>query len=115
MNHLKGVLSALDQRGLKVKREKCEFGRRYVEYLGHVVGGGQLAVPEHRATAMLQFQQPRTKKQLRSFLGAMSYYRRFIPSYANYSSHLSPATSKRPLLCNGRRTCCKPFMISRLP
>ena len=95
VNHLKGILSALDQRGLKVKREKCEFGRRYVEYLGHVVGEGQLAVPEHRATAMLKFQQPRTKKQLRSFLGAMSYYRRFIPSYANYSSHLSPATSKK--------------------
>ena len=73
---------------------KCEFGRCTVVYLGHVIGNGVLAVPRHRAIAMADFIQPRTKKQLRAFLGAASYYRRFVKGFANFSSVLTPATSK---------------------
>ena len=93
-HHLRRVVTALQQHGLTVKLDKCEFGRCQVEYLGHVIGNGELAVPKHRAAAMAEFIQPRTKKQLRSFLGAASYYRRFVKGFANYSSVLSPATSK---------------------
>ena len=89
------VLIYLDRHGLKVKKVKCAFGKRYVEYLGHIVGDGKLAIPEHPASAMLDFKLSNTKKQLRSFLGGMSYYRRFIPHYVSYSSILSPATSKK--------------------
>ena len=69
VKHLKLVLRALKDNGLTVKRGKCEFGRMQLEYLGHMVGNGEMAVPSHRATAMSQFKQPRTKRQLRSFLG----------------------------------------------
>ena len=94
-HHLRRVFAALQQHGLTVKLDKCEFGRCHVEYLGHVIGNGELAVPKHRAAAaMADFIQPRTKKQLRSFLGAASYYRRFVKGFANFSSVLSPATSK---------------------
>ena len=78
---------------------KCAFGKRYVEYLGHIIGDGKLAIPEHRASAMLDFKLPKTKKQLRSFLGGMSYYRIFIPHCVSYSSILSPANSKGGKCC----------------
>ena len=94
IQHLREVLEALQKHGLTVKLNKCEFGKNQLEYLGHLIGNGELAVPSHRAAAMSKFLQPRTKKQLRSFLGAASYYRRFIKNFANYSSLLSPATSK---------------------
>ena len=92
--HLRRVFEALQQHGLTVQESKCEFGRCKVEYLGHVIGNGVLAVPHYRAAAMANFIQPRTKKQLRAFLGAASYYRRFVKGFANYSSVLTPATSK---------------------
>ena len=92
--HLRSVLVALRENGLTVKVEKCEFGKSQVEYLGHIIGNGVLAVPAHRAAAMAEFLLPRQKKQLRSFLEAASYYRRFIKGFANYSSHLTPSTSK---------------------
>ena len=63
-------------------------------FLGHIVGDGKLAVPEHRAAAMKEFKLPRMK-ELRSFLGVMLYYRRFILHFADYSSCLSPSTSKK--------------------
>ena len=91
---LREVLVALRRNGLTVKLEKCAFGKRKLEYLGHLIGGGEMAVPEHRATAMAEFVQPRTKRQLRAFLGAASYYRRFVLNFAAHSSILSPSTSK---------------------
>ena len=94
VQHLRRVLGALRKYGLTIKEEKCQFGREKVEYLGHVIGGGQLAVPAHRATAMRDYIQPKTKKQLRSFLGAAGYYRQFVKGYARLSAVLSPLTSK---------------------
>ena len=94
VNHLRQVLEALQANGLTIKLNKCQFGMCKLEYLGHLIGGGQVAVPRHRATAMEEYKQPKTRKDMRSFLGAMSYYRRFIKGFADYSSVLSPATSK---------------------
>ena len=94
IQHLRLVVQALSDHGLTLKSEKCVFGKTHLEYLGHWIGCGTVAVPEHRATAMANYIRPRTRKQLRSFLGAVSYYRRFVKNLANYSSQLSPHTSK---------------------
>ena len=92
--HLRRVIEELSASGLTVKLSKCKFGMRKIEYLGHIIGGGELAVPEHRAAAMAEYRQPKTKKQLRSFLGAAGYYRKFVQGFARMSSVLSPWTAK---------------------
>ena len=74
--HLRLVVKALSENGLTLKLEKCIFGKTHLEYLGHFIGCGTVAVPENRASDMANYIRPRTKKQLRSFLGAASYYRR---------------------------------------
>ena len=94
VQHLRLVLEKLRKYGMTIKRSKCEFGKEKVEYLGHVIGGGELAVPAHRAAAMADYIRPVSKKQLRSFLGAAGYYRQFVEGFARLSSVLSPLTSK---------------------
>ena len=94
VQHLRLVLEKLRKYGMTIKRSKCEFGKVKVEYLGHVIGGGELAVPAHRAAAMADYIRPVSKKQLRSFLGAAGYYRQFVEGFARLSSVLSPLTSK---------------------
>ena len=69
-----------------MKESKYAFGMRYVEYLGHVVGCGVQAVPEYCSKALQDYQKPRTRKQLRSFISAMSYYPKFIPGFAHFFS-----------------------------
>ena len=109
--HLRCVFEALQQHGLTVKEAKCEFGRSQIEYLGHVIGNRVLAVPHHSAEAMANFIQPRTKKQLRAFLGAASYYRRFVKGFTNYSSMLTPR--QRLVWLDGRRQCWRPSITLR--
>ena len=94
VGHLREVLGALKSSGLTTRRDKCVFGRTKLEYLGHLVGGGEMAVPHHRASAMQNYKLPKTKKQLRAFLGSCSYYRKFVQGFAQLSSILSPDTSK---------------------
>ena len=94
VEHLRLVLKALSEHGMTLKERKCEFGKEKVEYLGHIIGGGELAVPAHRAAAMASYIQPRTKKQLRSFLGAAGYYRQFVEGFAKLSAVLTPWTAK---------------------
>ncbi len=91
------VLCALREAGLTAKRKKCEWGLRHVEYLGHKIGNGQLAVPAHRIAAMRDYRKPKTKKDMRAFLGSAGYYRRFVKNFAESSTVLTPATlSKAP-------------------
>ncbi len=87
------VLDVLKEAGLRVKARKCEFGRKYMSYLGHQVGSGKLGIPEARVSAMRAYERPNTKRQLRAFLGSIGYYREFIPGFAKHSCLLTPATA----------------------
>ena len=93
LEHLRRVFQCFREAGLTAKPSKCSFGMTSLEYLGHKIGSGTMAVPQHRATALANFKRPITKKGLRSFLGSASYYRKFIRNFAEMSSLLTPATS----------------------
>ncbi len=93
LGHLRRVLEALKEAGLTCKRSKCSFGRRTLEFLGHQLGGGTISVPEARVEAIRKHPLPRTRKQLRGFLGLVGFYRRFIPGLHQWSSVLTPHTS----------------------
>ena len=89
---LDNVLYALSSHGFTIKPSKCVWAARSVEYLGFEVGEGRLSVPEARIKSIPSITLPQTIKQLRSFLGTVRYYRRFIPQFASHSSVLTPAT-----------------------
>ena len=76
--HLHDVFLPLRQAGLTARPTKCRFGTRSTPHLGHVVGGGFIRPSESKVAAILEMLQPRTKTELRSFLGLAGYYHRFI-------------------------------------
>ncbi len=94
--HLRALLEVLKEAGLTCKRSKCVFGKRRLTFLGHEIGDGVVRVPEARVREIEEHPLPRTRRQLCAFLGLIGYYRRFVSGFHEWSSVLTPYTSKAP-------------------
>ena len=92
--HLRDVLETLKQANLTVKPSKCRFGQTHVSYLGHIVGSGQVKPQKTKIEAIETWEKPKTKTDVKSFLGTTGYYRKFIPDYAETAAPLSDLTRK---------------------
>ena len=100
LERLDAVLTKIGQAGLKLKPNKCEFFRRSLKFLGHIVSGEGIATSTEKVDTVRQWSVPKTVKEVKSFLGFVSYYRRFIPEFAAKSKPLQavitgPGTSTR--------------------
>ncbi|KAL6491310.1 hypothetical protein MHYP_G00016550 [Metynnis hypsauchen] len=83
------VLDRLEEYGLKISIDKCQFGQAQVKYVGHIVSEAGIATDPEKIRAVSQWKQPTDLKSLQSFLGFCGYYRRFI---ANFSAIVRPLT-----------------------
>ncbi|GBG71817.1 hypothetical protein CBR_g9227 [Chara braunii] len=92
--HLALVLQALRANQCKINREKSSFGVPSVIYLGHVISGEGLA-PEATKVAVVQdWPRPANIRDVRSFLGLASYYRKFIKNFSGIAAPLTDLTKK---------------------
>ena len=67
--------------GLKLKPSKCDLFRKEIKYLGHVVSKEGVSTDPDKIKSVTEWPQPTTVTEVRSFLGFVSYYRRFIPTF----------------------------------
>ena len=81
------MLSRLEEEGLTLKKEKCQFMMEEVEYLGHVISAEGLRPATSKTRAILEAPTPKNVSQLRSFLGMVNYYGKFVD---NLSTRLAP-------------------------
>ena len=88
------VLRRLRKAGLKVKPSKCSLFAKEVEYLGHVVSNQGVATDPKKVEAIREWPIPMHPRDLRAFLGTCSYYRRYVPGYAEISRPLTQQTGK---------------------
>lgn len=94
LEHLQQVFLRIHEAGLTLKLAKCRLASSEVHYLGHVVGQGKRRPSEIKVEAITSFPLPKTKTNLRSFLGLADYYRSYIPNFANIASPLTDALRK---------------------
>ena len=88
--HLKAleeVLRRLAQVGLRVKKPKCKFMVPSVEYLGYRIDAAGLHPIADKVQAVVDVRTPTNVTELRSFLGLLTYYGKFLP---NLSTLLAP-------------------------
>ena len=82
IKRLEAVFQKLMAAGLKLKPTKCFFFRDEIEYLGHVVSGKAISTNPKKIEAMTKWPTPKTVYDVRSFLGFVGYYRRFIKNFS---------------------------------
>jgi RNase H-like domain found in reverse transcriptase len=86
---LETVFDLLERAVVSLRLEKCHFFKRKVKYLGHIVIPGKLQVDQSKTASGRNANPPRTRTELRSFLGLCNVYRRFIPNFAQLASPLT--------------------------
>jgi hypothetical protein len=79
LTHLHQVCQRLEENGLKLKKAKCELLQSSVEYLGYRLDAQGIHPLSSKIEAIMHAPQPVNSQQLKSFLGLLTYYGKFIP------------------------------------
>jgi len=93
--HLRQFLATIQDAGLTLSLAKCEFARSEVRLLGHLMGSGVKRADPQRLSAIATIPRPTTKRELRRLLGALGYYREYMPHFAFIAKPLTDLTNKR--------------------
>eukprot|EP01130_Rhizamoeba_saxonica_P003647 TRINITY_DN1522_c0_g1_i1.p1 TRINITY_DN1522_c0_g1~~TRINITY_DN1522_c0_g1_i1.p1 ORF type:complete len:915 (-),score=197.95 TRINITY_DN1522_c0_g1_i1:170-2914(-) len=88
LKHLELMFKACEANDILLKPKKCYFGFREIVYLGHIINALGIKPDPDKANVILNLPIPANLSDLRSFLGMVNYYRRFIPKLAAIASPL---------------------------
>lgn len=91
---LKKVLERAKDYNLKLSSEKCEFRRKEVTYVGHVLSSEGLKADPEKIRAVTEMTPPTNKKDLRKFMGFIQYLAKFLPNLSQESAPLRQLLSK---------------------
>ncbi|GKF58346.1 hypothetical protein Tco_0171883 [Tanacetum coccineum] len=87
--HLKLILELLEKEKLFGKFSKCEFWLQEVHFLGHVMNSEGIHVDPSKIEAVKNWKPPKSSSEIRSFLGLVGNFRRFIANFLKISKPLT--------------------------
>lgn len=93
-DRLEKVLHRLQDAGLHLNLAKCEFYVPSVRYLGHIISGDGISKSSEGVAAIMKVPAPTDVKQVRSFMGLVTFYAKFIPHLAEMAAPLYALTMK---------------------
>jgi hypothetical protein len=92
--HIQTVFNRLRQHRLKLKLKKCNFLKAETNYLGFVINAEGIKPDAKKVEVIKSLPPPTNVKQVRSFIGMCSYYRRFIPRFSEIAQPIISLTRK---------------------
>ena len=92
--HLRIVIQTLMEHYLYAKLSECKFWLTKVRFLGHVVLASWVFVDSEKVEAVMSWERPQSVFEIRSFLGLVGYYRRFIEDFSRLAAPMMRLTQK---------------------
>ncbi|UYV63562.1 K02A2.6-like, partial [Cordylochernes scorpioides] len=89
------VLKKIQEEGMTLNPEKCQFGVKTVQFLGHTLSSEGLFIDEEKLDAITKMEAPRSTKELKSFLGMVNNLGKFIPNLADKLQPLNSLLSTK--------------------
>ena len=80
--HMRQLFQRLREADLKLNREKCNFFKNHIQYLGHLISGEGIKPLPEKLESIKEMPPPTTPKEVKQFLGLIGYYRKFVPRFA---------------------------------
>ena len=91
---VKQILQVFRENHLYLKPEKCIFMKKEIPYLGHIISGQGIRPDPVKLEGVTKWPPPTNLKELRSFLGFINYYRRFVRDFSKIARTLHDLTKK---------------------
>lgn len=91
---LSEIFDRFRDNNLKVNLSKCVFMSKSCNFLGHIISENGISPDPAKVTHVVNFKTPQTQKEVKSFLGLVGYYRRFIKDFAKISKPLTELLKK---------------------
>ena len=92
MSHLRQVLHLLKGNSHYCKLSKCSFFQPQTLYLGHVIPAQGIHADPEKVKVVQDWQVPKSRKQMMSFLGLSNYFKKYIPDYSTFTAPLVALT-----------------------
>ena len=83
------IFKRLEATDLKMKRCKCDFFKKHIHYLGHLISADGIRPLKDKLDTICNMPAPRNSKEVKQFLGLADYYRKFVPHFADLSRPLA--------------------------
>ena len=94
LEHLRVLFERLWSTDLKLKEVKCNFLKKHIQYLGHIVSGVGITPLPEKLDSIQKILPPKTPKEVKQFLGLIGYYRKFVPRFSDLARSLNAITRK---------------------
>ena len=97
LKHLRTLFERLRSADLKLKEVKCNFLKKHIQYLGHIISGEGIAPVQEKLESIQKMLPPRNPKEVKQFLGLIGYYRKFVPHFLDLARPLNALTQKETI------------------
>ena len=94
IEHIKMVLTKLNANNIKLRKEKCRFIQDEISYLGYIIKDDKVSLNPANIESVVNFPEPKDKKQVQQFLGLASFCRNVISNYTEKAFPLTKLTRK---------------------
>ena len=95
LSHIRMVFEKLRAANLSMKKSKCNFFSKEIQYLGHILSATGICPLPSKTQAIQHMTPPTTPKQVRAFLGLVGYYRKFIRGFTRIAKPLTLLTRQQ--------------------